>query len=76
MLSEDNVFAIKYFYYRSIKYRILTEDRNHILIADFRTFQYFIKNDFVEEKRQDGLRIYILTEKALNYKFKKSKDEK
>lgn len=71
MTAAPNIFAIKYFYRRSLKYRILTEDRSPILIVDDRTFKYFIRNGFVVENVVDGIRAYTLTEKATNYKFKK-----
>lgn len=75
MLSAPNVFAIKYFYKRSVKYRILTEDRSPILVSDYRTFRYFIKNEFVIESFIDGIKVYKLTDKAISYKFKNLKND-
>lgn len=76
IVAEKGSFAIKHYHKRSVKYRVLTEDRNPIVNVRYSTFMFFLKQEFFKETISDAIKIYVITEKAINYKFKKCKNDK
>lgn len=75
IISFDKPFAVKYMYRRSLKYRVLSIDRSPIINIDDRTFKSLFKNGFFNEEMLDVMKVYVVTEKAFNYKFRKNKKD-
>jgi hypothetical protein len=75
ILAKNGKFAIKHYHKRSVKYRVLTLDRSPIVNVGFRTFSAFMREEFFKEDSIGGIKVYTITDKAINYKFKKSKND-
>jgi len=73
ILIGKGIYAKKRVLRRSSKYKVYDENGVEIIDLELRTFSRMLKDGYFIPDTATGL--YKITEKSLNYKFKKSKND-